>query len=151
MAQSLANILLHVVFSTKNRAPYLDPPAVREGMSGYLVGTLRNIGCPSLATHCVADHVHVLCQLSRTLTVAKLVEEIKTSSSKWIKQEHPRLTEFHWQAGYGAFSVSQSNAEQVRQYIANQESHHRQRTFQDEFRELLRRHELEWDERSVWD
>ena len=151
MAQSLANILLHVVFSTKNRAPYLNTLAVREGMSGYLVGTLRNIDCPSLATNCVADHAHVLCQLSRTLTVAKLVEEIKTSSSKWIKQEHPRLTDFHWQAGYGAFSVSQSNVEQVRQYVANQESHHRQRTFQDEFRELLRRHELEWDERSVWD
>ena len=82
---------------------------------------------------------------------AKLVEEIKSSSSKWIKQEHPRLTDFHWQAGYGEFSVSQSNVEQVRQYITNQESHHRQRTFQDEFRELLRRHELEWDERYVWD
>ncbi len=151
MSQSLANILLHVVFSTKSRAPYLDTDAVREGMNAYLVGTLRNIGCPSLATNCVPDHVHVLCQLSRTLTVAKLVEEIKTSSSKWIKQEHPRLTDFHWQAGYGAFSVSQSNVEQVRQYIANQESHHRQRTFQDEFRELLRRHELEWDEQYVWD
>ena len=82
MAQSLVNILLLVVLSTKNRAPYLDPSAVREGMSGDLVGTLRNIGCPSLATHCVADHVPMLCQLSRTLTVAKLVEEIKTSSSK---------------------------------------------------------------------
>ena len=151
MPQSLANILLHVVFSTKNRAPYLDSPAVREAMSGYLVGTLRNIDCPSLATNCVADHVHVLCQLSRTLTVAKLVEEVKTSSSKWIKQEQPRLTDFHWQAGYGAFSVSQSNVDQVRQYIANQESHHRQRTFQDEFREFLRRHELDWDERYVWD
>ena len=151
MPQSLANILLHVVFSTKNRAPYLDSPEVRGAMCGYLVGTLRNIDCPSLATNCVADHVHVLCQLSRTITVAKLVEEVKTSSSKWIKQEHSHLADFHWQAGYGAFSVSQSNVDRVREYIANQESHHRRRTFQDEFREFLRRHALEWDERYVWD
>ena len=151
MSQSLANVLLHVVFSTKHRAPYLDTPEVREAMNGYLIGTLRNIDCPSLITNCVTALVHVLCQLSRTLTIAKLVEELKTSSSKWIKEEHSRLKDFHWQAGYGAFSVSQSNAEQVRRYIADQERHHQRLTFQDEFRELLKRHETEWGERYVWD
>ena len=124
MSQSLANVLLHVVFSTKHRAPYLDTPEVREAMNGYLIGTRRNIDCPSLITNCVTDHVHVLCQLSRTLTIANLVEEMKTSSSKWIKEQYPRLYDFHWQAGYGAFSASQSKIAEVRRYIGGQEQHH---------------------------
>ena len=151
MSQSLANVLLHVVFSTKHRAPYLDTPEVREAMNGYLIGTRRNIDCPSLITNCVTDHVHVLCQLSRTLTIANLVEEMKTSSSKWIKEQYPRLYDFHWQAGYGAFSASQSKIAEVRRYIGGQEQHHQRLTFQDEFRKFLKRHEVEWDERYVWD
>ena len=151
MPQSLANVLLHVIFSTKHRSPFLKTKALREGMNAYMVGTLRNIDCPSLIVNCVEDHLHCLCQLSRTITIAKLIEEMKTSSSAWIKTQATDVKDFYWQGGYGAFSVSQSNAEQVKAYIANQEEHHRKTTFQEEFREFLRRHGLEWDERYVWD
>ncbi len=130
MPQSLANVLLHIVFSTKHRQPFLKKSADRDAMTGYLIGTLRNIKCPSLAVGVVADHVHILCNLSRTISIAQLVEEIKTSSSARIKEQGPALQEFYWQNGYGAFSVSQSNAPQVKQYVENQEEHHRTRTFQ---------------------
>jgi putative transposase len=151
MPQSLANVLVHVVFSTKHRQPFLSDPHVRDVMIGYLVGTLRNIDCPSLIIGAVEDHVHILCNLHRTVTIAKLVEEVKTSSSSRIKTEGPALAEFQWQNGYGAFSVSQSNAGPVKSYIANQEEHHRKRSFQEEYRLLLQRHGIEWDERYVWD
>jgi REP element-mobilizing transposase RayT len=151
MPQSLSNVLLHIVFSTKNRHPFLATPEVRGMMTGYIIGTLRNLQCPSLAIGVVADHVHILCQLHRTITIAKLLEEIKTSSSARIKEEGPRLHDFHWQSGYGAFSVSQSNVPDVKHYIEHQEEHHRQRTFQEELRLLFQRHGIEWDERYVWD
>ena len=151
MPQSLANVLLHIVFSTKNRAPFLQDPRIREEMNAYMVGTLAAIECPSLIVRTVADHLHCLCQLSRTKSIAKLVEEMKVESSSWVKRQGDALRDFHWQAGYGAFSVSQSNVPQVKTYIANQEEHHRRMTFQDEFRLLLNRHEVEFDERFVWD
>jgi REP element-mobilizing transposase RayT len=151
MPQSLANVTLHVIFSTKSRQPFLVDPQLRDKLAGYMVGTLKNIGCPSIITGVVQDHVHVLCNLSRTMTVAKLVEELKTFSSAWVKREVPELSEFYWQNGYGAFSVSQSNIPVVRRYIANQEEHHRVRTFQDEYRLFLKRHGIEFDERYVWD
>lgn len=151
MPQSLANVLLHVVFSTKNRQPFLRNKEVRDVMTGYLVGTLRNIQFPSLVVGVVEDHVHVLCNLHRTVAISELVEEVKTNSSARIKQEGPGLGDFHWQNGYGAFSVSQSNVESVRSYVANQEEHHRVRTFQEEYRLLLERHQIAYDERYVWD
>ena len=137
MAQSLPNILLHIIFSTKGREPYLSTPDLRQAMNAYMVGTLRNIGCPSLIVNCVEDHLHCLCRLSRTITVAKLIEEMKTASSAWIKTQPGGPRDFHWQGGYGAFSVSPSNVSRVRSYIANQEEHHRRMSFQDEFREFL--------------
>jgi REP element-mobilizing transposase RayT len=151
MPQSLANILLHVVFSTKNRAPFLQKPAIREEMNAYLVGTLAAIDCPSLIVRTVEDHLHCLCQLSRTKSIAKLVEEMKVESSSWAKKQAQALRDFHWQAGYAAFSVSQSNAPQVKAYIANQEQHHRKISFQNEVRLLLARHQLDFDERYIWD
>jgi REP element-mobilizing transposase RayT len=151
MPQSLANVLLHVVFSTKHRQPFLRELRTREFLTAYLVGTLRNLDCPSLIIGVVEDHVHILCNLHRTVTIAKLVEEIKTSSSLRLKDEHKSLKDFQWQNGYGAFSVSQSNVPAVRRYIATQEEHHRRRSFQDELRLLLRRHGIEFDERYVWD
>lgn len=120
-------------------------------MVGYLVGTLRNLNCPSVILGVVEDHVHILCNLSRTITVAHLVEQVKTSSSARIKEEGPGLQGFHWQNGYGVFSVSQSNVGEVKRYIAKQEEHHRTRTFQEEFRLFLKRHRIEFDERYVWD
>jgi putative transposase len=151
MPQSLSNVLVHIVFSTKHRRPFLETPELRGVMAGYMVGILRNIKCPSLIVGVVADHVHILCSLHRTVTIAQLVEEVKTSSSIRIKQEGPALTDFHWQNGYGAFSVSPSNVEQVKTYIADQEEHHRKMTFQEEYRKILERHGIEYDERYVWD
>lgn len=151
MPQSLANVLLHIVFSTKHRQPFLRPPELRRVMEGYLVGTLKNLECHSLITTAVEDHVHILCQLHRTMPISKLIQELKTSSSLRIKEEHHSLRDFHWQNGYGVFSVSQSNMEAVKQYIATQQEHHRTRTFQEEFRLMLKRHGLEFDERYVWD
>lgn len=151
MPQSLGNVLVHVVFSTKHRQPLLQSPADRGAMTGYLIGTLTNIKCPPLIVGVVTDHVHILCNLSRTLSIAQLVEELKTSSSSRIKEQGPHLHDFYWQNGYGAFSVSQSNAPQVKLYIENQEEHHRSRTYQEEFRLFLERHGIEYDERYVWD
>ena len=151
MPQSLANLLVHVVFSTKNRTPFLNTPELRGTMTGYLVGTLKEIGCPSLRVGVEAEHVHILCNLSRTMSAAKLVEELKVSSSARIKEEGTPVSDFYWQNGYGAFSVSQSNMEVVKTYIENQEEHHRTITFQDEYREFLKRHGIDWDERYVWD
>ena len=151
MPQSLAKVLIHVIFSTKNRVPWMKRRELREAMNGYLVGALRNLESPAVLVGAAEDHVHILCHLSRTLSIAKLLEEIKKTSSAWIKTEGPSLGDFYWQNGYGAFSVSPSNIEQVKQYIANQEEHHRKVSFQDEFREFLKRHGIEYDERYVWD
>ena len=152
MPQSLSNVLIHLVFSTKHRHPFLRDPGLRSTMTAYLIGTLKKLDCPSLRVGVVEDHVHILCQLHRTMSISTLVEKIKTSSSSRIKEEkHSAVKDFHWQAGYGVFSVSQSNVEPVSEYIANQDEHHRQRTFQDELRILLQKHGIEWDEKYVWD
>ena len=150
MPQSLAKNLLHVTFSTRGRRA-LIVAEVREPLKAYLIGTLGNLGSPSLETNCVADHVHILCVLSKTLALSTLLEEVKKSSSKWLKTQSALLRDFYWQGGYGAFSVSRSNIPGVRAYIRNQEAHHRAMTFQDEFRALLRKHRIEFDERYVWD
>jgi len=149
--QSLSNVLIHLVFSTKHRQPLLRTAELRGVMAGYMVGILRNVKCPSLIIGAVEDHVHILCNLHRTVTIAQVVEDLKTTSSVRIKEEGPVLRDFHWQNGYGAFSVSQSNVEQVKAYIAGQEEHHRKRSFQEEFRLMLERHGVEFDERYVWD
>jgi putative transposase len=149
MPQSLARNAIHLIFSTKNREP-LIVPALRDGLFAYLAGSLNNMGCPTIEVGGVSDHVHLLFVQSRTLPLSKTVEEVKKkSSSKWMKENgEPRL---YWQSGYGAFSVSASNEEQVIAYISKQEEHHRIRTFQDEFREFLLKDKIEWDERYVWD
>jgi putative transposase len=151
MPQSLANVLLHVIFSTKNREPFLENLEFRKAVHAYLTGTLKNLECPALTVDGVADHVHILCLLSRKITIADLVEETKVASSKWIKTSPHSIRGFHWQNGYAVFSVSQSNVLRVRKYIDDQESHHRQRTFQEELRAFLKRHQIQFDERYVWD
>ncbi len=150
MPQSLARVLVHLVFSTKHRVPVLVPE-IRIELHPYLATVLTNDGCFSLQIGGVEDHVHLLFALSRTRTIAEVVENVKTSSSKWLKTKSPALAEFHWQNGYGAFSVSRSLTDDVIDYIRRQEEHHKSRTFQDEFRRLLERHEIEYDERYVWD
>ena len=150
MSQSLARILTHVIFSTKHRYPFINP-AVRKELIPYNGGILRNLDSPAVEINCVADHVHILCCLSKNLAMADLVEQVKKASSKWVKGRFQSLRDFYWQAGYGAFSVSQSNVPEVRHYILGQERHHKKRSFQDEFREFLERHQIEYDERYVWD
>jgi REP element-mobilizing transposase RayT len=150
MPQSLSRVLVHLIFSTKNRDPALAP-AIHAELYPYLAAVLNNDGCPSLRVGGVADHVHLLFGLSRTRTIADVVENVKTSSSKWIKSRDRTLAHFHWQAGYGAFSVSSSNTDDVVEYIRRQDEHHRTVTFQDEFRAFLRRHEVKFDEKYVWD
>lgn len=110
MPQSLANVLVHIIFSTKNRMPFLKAKELCLAANGYLAGILRNLECPPLIVNSVEDHVHILCNLSRKIAIAKLLEELKKSSSTWLKTQNANLRDFHWQAGYGAFSVSQSNA-----------------------------------------
>lgn len=150
MPQSLSNLLTHVIFSTKNREPFLTD-ACRDEMHAYLVGILNHLDCPSLQVGGVADHVHLFFRLSRTATVARVVEVLKTSSSKWIKTKGSEFSNFHWQSGYGAFSVSQSDSDAVIIYIRNQPEHHRKISFQDEYRRFLTRYEIPYDERYVWD
>jgi len=148
MPQSLANILVHVIFSTKERRPLIDD-TVRAGLHGYMAGILKEIESPALIINSVPDHVHILCMMSKNIAACKLVEEVKKSSSKWMKTQG--VPSFAWQNGYGAFSVSQSGADQVRRYIENQPAHHRKTSFQDEFRRFLEKYRVQFDERYVWD
>ena len=151
MPQSLSRMVVHLVFSTKDREPILRNPELRKRLHAYMAGILQELQCEPILINGVEDHVHVLCNLSRTLSVAKLLEELKKSSSKWMKEQGAGFERFYWQAGYGVFSVSQSNVESVKHYIAGQEEHHRTVSFQDEFRAFCRRHGVAIDERYVWD
>lgn len=150
MAQSLSNVLLHLVFSKKNRRPWIDV-GLDEELAKYISGICRNLGCPSHGIGGTDDHLHIACSLSRTVAISKLLEDIKTSSSKWIKTRGDRYADFAWQNGYGAFSIGQSQLDDLRHYIANQREHHRRMTFQDEFRQLLAKYAVDFDERYVWD
>jgi putative transposase len=153
MPQSLCQIYLHVVFSTKNRLPLLQNAELRNELHRYLGGACRQQDSPPLQIGGVEDHVHLLLRLSKTLAVADLVRELKRESSKWIKQRSSDavLRDFHWQAGYGSFSISPSHVEAVGQYIRDQEQHHRRESFQDEFRRMCQKYGIEIDERYVWD
>ena len=151
MSQSLAQIYLHVVFSTKHRVPYLQDPALRERTHGYLAGACHNLGSPSIIVGGVEDHVHVLCRLSKTLGASELVRELKRESSKWLKEQSAELASFYWQSGYGAFSISPGHLEKLKEYIANQEAHHKTETFQTDFLRLLALYQIEYDEKYLWD
>jgi REP element-mobilizing transposase RayT len=151
MSQSLAKILVHAVFSTKDRRPFLRDKILRGELHRYLGGILTNLDCQPIIVGGVADHVHLLCALSRTCEAAAMVKEVKRGSSLWVKTKSPDLHDFAWQNGYGIFSIGFSQIASVRGYIAGQEEHHRKVLFQDEFRLLLKRYEIEFDERYVWD
>jgi REP element-mobilizing transposase RayT len=149
MSQSLAKVYLHLVFSTKNRQPFLRDKQLRTQCHAYLAGTCKARGSPSIIVGGVEDHVHILCTLSREESISVLIRELKRESSKALKEMG--LTSFYWQAGYGAFSVSPGHVAAVKEYICNQEAHHRKVSFQDEFRRLLKKYGIEYDERYVWD
>src|SRR5262245_30343491 len=151
MPQSLAQIYLHLVFSTKDRRQFLQDSDIRNEMQHYLGGICNGLDCPILRVGGVADHVHLLCRLGRSITIADLIKELKREPSKRIKMKSPSLADFHWQNGYGAFSISPGHVEQLIAYIVNQEKHHQRESFQDEYLRLLAKYGLEWDERYVWD
>jgi putative transposase len=150
MPQSLSKVILHIIFSTKDREPWLDSN-VRTRMHGYLATICRDLGAELVHVGGAADHVHIVATLPRAISQAQFVEQIKKTSSKWVKTLDARYRSFFWQRGYGAFSVSPSQLESVRQYVEAQQEHHRARTFQEEYRELLRKHRIDFDERYVWD
>jgi REP element-mobilizing transposase RayT len=150
MPQSLASVYLHVVFSTKNRAPFITPD-LGARLHPYLTAIVIGNGTKVLDVGGVADHVHLLLSFGRSEKIADVVRDIKAGSSRWVHDTFPRLRDFAWQNGYGAFSVGFRELPAVRAYIAGQEEHHRRASFQDEYRGLLREHGIEWDELYVWD
>ena len=151
MSQSLSSVFLHVVFSTKNRFPFLSDDGVRGQVHAFLGGIAKNLNCPPILVGGVSDHVHILIHLGRSVSQAELVKELKRGSNLFIQERFPHIKKFAWQAGYGAFSVSASNLETVRTYIGKQAEHHARVSFQDEFRAFLEKHELAFDERYVWE
>jgi putative transposase len=150
MPQSLACLHIHLIFSTRNREGVLADH-VREDMHAYMAAVLNDYGCPVNLINSAKDHVHVLFQLKRDVALSRAVEQVKKTSSKWIKTQGHAFAGFAWQAGYGAFAVSKSNVEAVRGYVANQQVHHQHKTFEEEYRAFLNRHGVGYDERYVWD
>ncbi len=111
----------------------------------------QDLTCPAVLINSVEDHTHILFELSRTVAISEVVERVKKGSSKWIKTKGTRYTGFAWQAGYGIFAVSESNIPEVRDYIGRQQEHHRKRTFKEEFLAFLKRHNVAFDEKYLWD
>jgi len=151
MPQSLSSVYIHLVFSTKERCPFLRDTSVRDALHSYLGGISKQLECPPIRIGGVEDHVHILARFGRTITQAEWVKELKRVSNLWLKEQGREYADFQWQGGYADFSVSESNLEQVKEYIAKQEEHNRKMTFKDELRALLRKHQIEFDERYVWE
>jgi REP element-mobilizing transposase RayT len=149
MPQLLSQLYVHLIFSTKHREPMLLSP-LQQDLHAYLAAVFNNQDSPALEVGGMSNHVHALFRLSKNLALARIVEEVKTNSSKWVKTQGRGLTNFHWQSGYGAFSVSAAEVEDVVEYITQQESHHRVASFQEEVRKLLDAHGIAYDERYVW-
>lgn len=150
MPHTFTNLLVHVVFSTKDRQPFLDTE-LRPRLFPYMGGIVRELGGVPLALNGPNDHVHALVTVPATLALADLMRVLKTNSSRWVHEQWPQRCSFAWQTGYGAFSVSKSNAPEVERYITGQEEHHRHVSFQEEFLAFLRRHGIAFNERYVWD
>lgn len=149
MPQSLSAVYIHLVFSTKERYPFFRDTTLRNELHSFLGGVSKTLHCPPIIVGGVEDHVHLLSRFGRTIAQAEWVKELKRVSNLWLKEQGVRG--FAWQGGYADFSVSLSNVERVKEYIANQEEHHKKMGFQEELRKLLTVHGLEWDERYVWD
>jgi putative transposase len=150
MGQSLVKNYLHLIFSTKNREPFIEK-TIQPELYNYLGGICNSLESYPVKIGGYDDHVHILCLLSKKITLIKLMEELKSNSSKWIKTKGETFSNFYWQDGYGAFSVSPSEIQVVTEYISNQEEHHGKKTFQDEYRSFLKKYTVEYDERYVWE
>ena len=151
MAQSLSNLLVHLIFSTKERRLLLADATFRSAMHRYLARVSAKLDCPVVCVGGSTDHIHCLARQARTITTAEWVKELKRVSSQWAKSQGASLRDFQWQAGYGSFAVSQSLSGKVQRYIEGQLEHHRRVDFQSEFRALLSAHGIAYDERYVWD
>ena len=149
MSQSLSCIYVHIIFSTKNRQPLILPEIIQD-LHSYIVGIARAYDSPIHVIGGIEDHVHILLTLSRTISLSKLVEEIKKQSSRWIKTQGEKYRDFAWQNGFGAFSIGQSAFENLRKYILTQKDHHKKISFQDEFRAFLKKYQTSYDEKYVW-
>ena len=150
MGQSLVKNYIHIVFSTKYRESLIHPP-VEEELHSYLGGICNKLECQVIKVGGYTDHIHILCMLSKKISLMKLMEELKSHSSKWIKTQGKGYENYYWQDGYGAFSVNPSEVETVIAYIANQHKHHRKKTFQEEYRAFLKKYNVEYNEQYVWD
>jgi len=150
MGQSLVKNYLHISFSTKYRQKLIRE-SVENDLYSYMGGICKGLDCVPIKIGGYDDHIHILCMLSKKVTIIKLLEEVKSHSSKWIKTIDPGLQNFYWQDGYGAFSVNPAETETVIKYISNQRVHHQKLTFQDEYRALLKKYKVDYDERWVWD
>jgi len=150
MAQSLVRNCIHLIFSTKNRQPLIHS-TFENDLHNYLGGICNTLECSTIKVGGYTDHVHILCLLSKKIALVKLLEEVKGSSSKWIKTKDESFKNFYWQEGYGAFSINPSQIDTAIEYISNQHEHHRKKTFQEEYRGFLKKYKVEYDERFVWD
>jgi putative transposase len=149
MAATLTNLLFHIIFSTKDREPLIRD-SFRDELEKYIAGIVRNEGGVLIGIGGMPDHVHLITKFKPDRSVAEMVRLIKANSSKWVNEEHGDPGRFAWQLGYGAFSVSQSQLEALKAYVANQKAHHQSRSFQDEFREFLIKHGVEFVEQYLW-
>ncbi len=150
MPQSLVKNYMHITFSTKNRHPFLDKH-IKADLFRYLGGICKNLECNPLIIGGHKDHIHILCLLSRKIALMKLIEELKTHSSKWIKTKGRQYQKFYWQNGYGGFSIHQGQVDVVKDYISTQDEHHKNISFKDEYRAFLKEYGISFDERYVWD
>ncbi|MBN1479422.1 IS200/IS605 family transposase [candidate division KSB1 bacterium] len=150
MPQSLAKVHVHIVFSTKNRQNLINAE-VEKALYDYMASICKELKCYVSKINGTENHVHIACCLSRTVTIATLLEEVKRSSSKWIKTKGRAYKNFTWQIGYGAFSFGESQLQDVVRFINDQKEYHKKVTFEDEFRGLLKKYNIEYDERYVWD
>jgi REP element-mobilizing transposase RayT len=150
MGQSLVRNYIHITFSTKHREPLIHQP-VEDELHAYLGGICNKLECQVIKVGGYTDHIHILCLLSKKIALMKLLEEVKSHSSKWIKTKGPAYRNFYWQDGYGAFSVNPAEVDTVIAYIANQHEHHAKKTFQEEYRAFLKKYNVDYDEKYVWD
>lgn len=150
MPQSISKVFVHLVFSTKHRYPFIDDD-IKERLWSYLGGICKALECSPIQVGGHKDHIHILCLLSKKIAQMKLIEEVKKQSSKWIKTVNPRYSKFYWQDGYNIFSVNPSQIDYVIDYIKNQEERHRKRSFKDELIAFLKKYNVDYDDRYIWD
>ena len=149
MAQTLVSLMVHVIFSTKNREPFITPEIESE-LFAYMGGILKNHESRLLDAGGTADHVHLLVSQSKNMSISSLMKDVKKDSSLWIKTKGSEFRNFHWQDGYGAFSIAKSDSREWKKYIAGQEEHHRKRTFKEELIDVLEEYGIVYDERYLW-